>query len=76
MLHRYHPKYQTEKKTFVAYVVWKIYCLKKQLFPNILSVEVTKVLKRGTFNQNTKIVVMITTERTNLTAESSNYFLR
>lgn len=75
MLNTYNPKHLIEKDIFVAYVTWKIYCLEKlAMFPDILPVKVTEVIKRCTLNHNVKRAIIITTENNNFTLGSNNYF--
>lgn len=55
----------------------KIYCLEKlAMFPVILPVKVTEVIKRCTLNHNVKRAIIITTENNNnFTLGSNNYYL-
>lgn len=45
------------------------------MFPDILPVKVTEVLKRFTFNKNVKRVIIIATRSNSFTLESNNSFL-
>lgn len=79
--HKYHAVHISSKIADWKKYICCLCCMKNLLsekiamFPDILPVKVTEVLKRFTFNKNVKRVIIIATRSNSFTLESNNSFL-